>query len=280
MDNGIIAPAFDPKQEAREHKLFIEQYLKIKLDDHRDFRILKAVYRLIQSHQAGERLPRTNKIRSDHYFGIIRFMSVAMLYTDLSQNMVVGKKKVNGKWVEVGADNHFFQLKLDVPKSTLDELIKTVKRLGWYISNIRFGYDLCGDGKRYYGKYSIKRVFIGVYDLFGMGRKVRAAIKKAVAYRQRNPKKPENAKLSEMLEGEFHKFGYGKENERRYLKRRARREAKLAENGAQSAFSPTNRPNHAAIIDEQVELSRKGYSKEEIAAHQSGEKPIYDDIPY
>lgn len=279
MDTAMSAPAFDPKQEAQEHKLFIEQYLNIKLDDHRDFRILKTVFRLIQSHQSGERLPRTKKIRSDHYFGLIRFMSVAMLYTDLSQNAVVAKTKMGKNWVEVIAGNSLFMHKLGIVKSTLDELIKTAKRLGWYLSNIRYGYDLCGDGKRYYGKYSVKRVFIGFYDLFGMGKKVRDAVKKAVAYRARHPKKSENAQLSEMIEGEFHKFGYGKENERRYLKRKAKREIK-ALSGKENVFTPSNRPNHDELLAEQLMLIDKGYSPQEIAAHQSGEKPIFDDIPY
>lgn len=280
MNTAIIAPTFDPKKEAQEHKLFIEQYLNIKLDDFRDFRILKSVFRLVQSHQSGERLPRTKKIRSDHYLGLIRFISVAMLYTDLSQNAVVAKTKINKQWVEVVAGNSFFMHKLDIVKSTLDELIKTAKRLGWYISNIRFGYDLCGDGKRYYGKYSIKRVFIGFYALFGMDKKVRDAIKKAVTYRARNPKKTVNDHLSEMITGEFHKFGYGKENERRYIKRKAKRDAKKALNGKESVFTTTNRSNHDALLAEQVLLAGKGYSAKEIAAHQSGEKPIFDDIPY
>ncbi|MBE3670956.1 hypothetical protein BOO25_18680 [Vibrio navarrensis] len=266
---------FDPKQQAQEHKAAIEDYLKIKLDDFRDYRLLKAVYRLIQSHQAGERLPRTKKIRADHYFGLIRFMAVAMLYTDLSQNMVVARKKVHGKWVEVGADNHFFMLKLDVAKSTLDELIKTVKRLGWYISNIRYGYDLCGDGKRFYGKYSIKRVFIGVYDLFGMGKKVRAAIKKAVAFRQRNPLKSESK--IQLPDGEFHNFGYGKENERRYLKRKERRVAKMTQSAAEAPSK--NQLNHAQKLEEQIRLHQLGYSAAEIAAHQSGDKPIHQEPP-
>lgn len=279
MKHNGNAPVFDPKREAQECRLFIEQYLSIKLDEYRDFRILKAVKRLCESHQSGERLPRTKKIRSDHYFGLVRLMAVAMLYTDLSQNMVVANAKINGKSFAVPAGNSFFMNKLGICKSTLDELIKTVKRLGWYISNIRYGYYTCGTGKRHYGKNSIKRIFIGVYDLFGMGKKVRDAIKKAVAYRQRNPKKSESAELMQMLEGEFHKFGYGKENERRYLKRKAKREANKAENGAEST-STTNQANHDELIAEQLMLIGKGYTPQEVAAHQSGEKPIIDDIPY
>lgn len=280
MTQATSAPVFDPKREAQECRLFIEQYLHIKLDEFRDFRILKAVYRLCQSHQAGERLPRCEKIRADHYHGLIRFMSVAMLYTDLSQNMVVANANLNGQSFTVPAGNSFFMHKLEICKSTLDELIKTVKRLGWYISNIRYGYYTCGKGKRHYGKNSIKRIFIGVYDLFGMGKKVRDAIKKAVAYRQRNPKKSENAELMQMLEGEFHKFGYGKENERRYIKRKAKRELNKLENGSDNASTITNQDRHEAIIAEQLELISKGYTPQQIAAHQRGDAPIIDDIPY
>lgn len=279
MNPNGNAPVFDPKREAQECRLFIEQYLSIKLDEYRDFRILKAVKRLCESHQSGERLPRTKKIRSDHYFGIVRFIAVAMLYTDLSDNMVVANTKVNGQSITVPAGNSFFMNKLDVCKSTLDELIKTAKRLGWYISNLRFGYYVCGNGKLFTGRNSIKRVFIGFYDLFGMGKKVRDAIKNAVAYRQRNPKKSETVKLAEIFKGEFDDFGYGKENERRYLKRKAKREAKKAENGAESV-STTNQPNHNELVAEQIMLISKGYTPQEVAAHQSGEKPIRDDIPY
>lgn len=280
MTKAVTAPKFDPKQDAQECKLFIEQYLNIKLDEFRDFRILKAVKRLCESHQSGERLPRTKKIRADHYFGIVRFMAVAMLYTDLSDNVVVAKAKVNGNSFAVPAGNSFFMNKLDICKSTLDELISTAKRLGWYISSIRYGFYICGNNKRHFGKNSIKRVFIGVYDLFGMGKKVRDAIKKAVNHRARNPKKSESVKIAEMFEGEFHKFGYGKENERRYLKRQAKRKAIKEQNGASNAANITNQANHDELVAEQIMLINKGYSPKDIAAHQSGEKPIFDDIPY
>jgi hypothetical protein len=280
MAQGSTAPVFDPKREAQEHRLFIEQYLHIKLDEFRDFRILKAVYRLCQSHQAGERLPRCKKIRADHYRGLIRFMAVAMLYTDLSDNVVVANRKFEGKSFAVPAGNSFFMHKLNVCKSTLDELIKTVKRLGWYISNLRFGYHTSGTEKLFHGRPSIKRVFIGFYDLLGMGKKVRDAIKRAVAFRQRNPKKSETVRLAEMFNGEFDDFGYGKENERRYIKRKAKRELKKLENRAENASSVTNQQDHDAIIAEQLELISKGYTPQEIAAHQRGDKPIIDDIPY
>jgi len=280
MTQGSTAPVFDPKREAQEHRLFIEQYLHIKLDEFRDFRILKAVYRLCQSHQAGERLPRCKKIRADHYRGLIRFMAVAMLYTDLSDNVVVANRKFEGKSFAVPAGNSFFMHKLNVCKSTLDELIKTVKRLGWYISNLRFGYHTSGTEKLFHGRPSIKRVFIGFYDLLGMGKKVRDAIKRAVAFRQRNPKKSETVRLAEMFNGEFDDFGYGKENERRYIKRKAKRELKKLENRAENASSVTNQQDHDAIIAEQLELISKGYTPQEIAAHQRGDKPIIDDIPY
>lgn len=279
MTMAITAPKFDPKQEAQEHKLFIEQYLNIKLDDFRDFRALKAAYVLCLSHQSGERLPRTKRIRADHYRGVIRFMAVAMLYTDHSQNVIVAKTKVHKKWIEIAAGNSFFMNKLDIVKSTLDELIKTVKRLGWYISNIRFGYDVCGDSKRYYGKYSIKRVFIGFYDLIGMGKKIRDTIKKAVAFRARHPQKATNNQMSELLEGEFHKFGYGKENERRYIKRKAKREVNKAL-ANQPQTNTTNRPNHDELVAEQMALISKGYSPKQIADHQSGVTLIDDNIPY
>lgn len=280
MAQGSTAPVFDPKREAQEHRLFIEQYLHIKLDEYRDYRILKAVYRLCLSHQSGERLPRCNKIRADHYRGIIRFMAVAMLYTDLSDNLIVANRKLDGVSFAVPAANSFFMHKLNVCKSTLDELIKTVKRLGWYISNLRYGYDNCGTEKLFHGRPSIKRVFIGVYDLLGMGKKVRDAIKRAVAYRQRNPKKSQAVKLNEIFNGEFDDFGYGKENERRYIKRKAKRELKKLENRAENTSSVTNQKDHDVLIAEQMDLISKGYTPQEIAAHQRGDKPIIDDIPY
>ncbi|NGZ17998.1 hypothetical protein G6Z94_11675 [Vibrio aestuarianus] len=280
MTKAITAPEFDPKKEAQEHKLFIEQYLNIKLDDYRDFLQLKTVYALCLSHQSGERLPRTRKIRSDHYFGIVRFMAVATLYTDCANNMIVAGKKKDGRYQKAIADNNFLMLKLDVVKSTLDELIATVKRLGWYISNTRYRYESYNNEKHYKGKPSIKRVFIGFYDLFGMGKKMRDAIKRAVAFNQRSSKKGENNSLSKMLEGEFHKFGYGKENERRFLERKAKREVNKAAAKQHGAFSPTNQKNHSELVAEQIELQRKGYSSKQIAAHQSGEAPIFDDIPF
>lgn len=275
LTNSVSAPAFDPKAEALEDKALIESYFNIQLDDKRDFRILRAVERLIQTHFRGERLPRCEKIRSDHYFNLLRFISVAMLYTDQAQNMVVAKsQRLDGKAYIVPAGNSFFMKKLGIERSTLDGIIATAKRLGWYISNVRFGYYQCGTGKRHYGKNSIKRVFIGLYDLFGMGKKVRDSVKKAVQYKQYRDKQEAAAALRTAKKnielGEFHDFGYGVENQRRFNKGKEKRLSKAT----------ANRPNHDALLAEQIELQAKGYSLEEIANHQAGTAIIDDNIPF
>lgn len=275
LTHNVSAPAFDPMAAALEDKALIESYFDIQLDHKRDFRILRAVERLIQTHFRGERLPRCEKIRSDHYFNLLRFISVAMLYTDQSQNMVVAKsQRLDGKAYIVPAGNSFFMKKLGIERSTLDGIIATAKRLGWYISNVRFGYYQCGTGKRHYGKNSIKRVFVGLYDLFGMGKKVRETIKKAVAYRQYRDQQEaaaaqRDAKKS-VVQGEFHDFGYGVENQRRFNKAKEKRITKPA----------PNRSNHDALLAEQIELQAKGYSLEEIANHQAGTAIINDNIPF
>tara|TARA_B100001059_G_scaffold236796_1_gene290477 strand:+ start:14904 stop:15737 length:834 start_codon:yes stop_codon:yes gene_type:complete len=275
LTNSVSAPAFNPKAEALEDKALIESYFNIQLDDKRDFRILGAVERLIQTHFRGERLPRCEKIRSDHYFNLLRFISVAMLYTDQAQNMVVAKsQRLDGKAYIVPAGNSFFMKKLGIERSTLDGIIATAKRLGWYISNVRFGYYQCGTGKRHYGKNSIKRVFIGLYDLFGMGKKVRDSVKKAVQYKQYRDKQEAAAALRTAKKnielGEFHDFGYGVENQRRFNKGKEKRLSKAT----------ANRANHDALLAEQIELQAKGYSLEEIANHQAGTAIIDDNIPF
>ncbi|MBJ2148230.1 hypothetical protein JC606_17880 [Vibrio sp. IB15] len=219
---------FDPKFEALEDKNLIETYFNVQLDEHRDFRILRSVERLIQSHFRGERLPNCESIRSDHYFNLLRFISVAMLYTDQAQNVIVSKSRTpDGQWHVVPAGNAFFMKKLGIERSTLDGIIASAKRLGWYISNIRYGYYQCGNGKRYYGKNSVKRVFIGLYDLLGTGKKVRESIKSAVQYKHYRDKKiaaSVQRKKQEIRTGRgFQDYGYGGENQRRFSHAQSKR---------------------------------------------------------
>lgn len=273
--------SFDAKALAAEHKTYIEKHLNIALDDNRCFVTLKAVYKMAKGLVEGERLPRTSKIRFDHYRSIIRFMAVAMLWTDKATNTVVALDTKSKESKLIPAGNSFFQGKLNMERSTLDGVIASVKRLGWYASVVRYQYKVAGAERIFKAKTSIKCVFTGFYEFFGMMATITKKVKQAKQYAQRAIQKATNAKLGKIIStgaSEFHDFGYGKQEEARHIKRRTRRVQNLSKTDTKTV---TNQKGHTDLIKTQVELADKGYTPKQIA-DQLGSQAFKDcdDIPY
>lgn len=286
------AQAFDARALAREHQAFIEHTLDIQLDEHRCFTTLKAVYKMAQGLIDGERLPRTNKIRFDHYRSCVRFMAVAMLWTDKATNTIVAKDTKSAEHSLTCAGNSFFQHKLGMERSTLDHVIATVKKLGWYASCERWKYSIAAGRKLYRAKTSVKSVFIGFYDFFGMGVAIANKVAKAKEFARELNEKANRKLMREMFSETgskqgYDKFGYGMDNLRRHNKRQERGNkatkealsAKVSE--LKQATNVVNQANHSENLQTQIWLASKGMNPEQIKAYMSSQSfKNGDDIPY
>lgn len=260
--------AWRPEDRATANAEYLTQFLGFEVSTSIPYALLETAARYAMTVTQPEKYRKLFAVRVDHYRNCIKFLCCSLLHLDLATNTIMATDKTNRL---IPAGNSLAANKLKMHRRVVDECIATLKREGLYLSNERFKYTSCpAEGKVYQGKHSIKRLFVGLFDLVGTAKFIAKAIKRAKeqATIRRNQK---------TLAASGINYGYKKANRTRSEKRAQRRAEKRVE---RQASIVTNQSHHADLVAEQVELARKGYTAKQISDHQSGIKLIIDTIPY
>lgn len=261
-------PAWQPQERAAANAAFLSQFLEFDVSEQVPYALLESATRLALTVTQPEKYRKLFEARADHYRNCIKFLCCCVLHLDLATNTIMAFNNAKGL---VPAGNSLASNKLNMHRRVVDECIATLKRAGLYLSNERFKYTFCPkEGRVYQGQHSIKRLFLGLFDLVGTTKFVAKAIKRA--QEQATIRRHQKALASSDIN-----YGYKKTNRTRSEQRAQRRAEKSLERQSSTA---TNQAHHNALVAEQIELANKGYSRQEISDHQAGIKIILDDIPY
>lgn len=277
--NNLQQYQWKPEDRARANASYLSEFLGFEvIDTKHPYALLESAARCAMTVTDPERFSRLFPARVDHYRNCIKILCCWLLHLDLATNTVLARDAESNAVVPAG--NSLALNKLAMKQSTLDGCVSTLKRAGLYLSNERFKYTVCpAEGLVFKGKHSIKRVFIGLFDLLGTTEFVTKAIKRAKD--QAIIRKHQRMHSERQQPHVDPNFGYKAANRKRSQTRAERRALAAAERAA-SREKKRIEPSGCGISRTQLQLEMlaKGYSKAEIKAHLDGDKLPIDDIPY
>lgn len=245
---------------------------------------MKCVSRLLKSLEAGERpFPSSQYMRKDAYTNAVKVLAVAIMNLDLATNTIVGFTK-GGELIPVG--NSLFINTLNMPRRTVDEAIRRLKEMGLYLSNERYKYTLDELGNKIFeGAHSIKRVCLGVFNVFDLEPSL---IKSIATAKQKQPElaekqdkaraakqcdkdaKSEQAKLAKLGDN-YKRAGIKKSYDRAASRLKAK--GKKAAAALKVAIKPSN-------TQAQLEALESGSTREQLKAAFTPAVDNCNDIPF
>ncbi|WP_237301570.1 hypothetical protein [Vibrio parahaemolyticus] len=259
--------AWSPRDKAQINAKELTEFLGFDVSDSIPYALLETAVRCSRTVTNPKEYSKLFSVRVDHYRNCIKFLCCSLLHLDLATNTIMAMDKAKGI---IPAGNSLARNKLGMHRRTVDTCIATLKEAGLYLSNERYKFTTCPiEGRVFEGKHSIKRLFIGLFDLVGTSSFISKAIKRAKenALVRRNQKALAASNVN---------YGYKHTNRVRKQKRAERRAEAAAKKGTVDR-ALNLQPSRT---QEQVLLLEKGYSHSEIKAHFDGSSPIIDDIPY